>query len=297
MERAHYNEGIVKIVKIMIKPSLFVCLVSLFCNANVLFADSIHVAVASNFSQPIKQIAKRFEANTHHQVILIIGSTGKQYAQIINGAPFDAFFSADVKHPKLLEDKGVAIRGSRFSYAIGKIVLWSPKPNFVDKEGKVLNGKTLNGKILDKGAFRHIALANPKLAPYGRAARQVLQGRGLWDLFQQNDQKQDVKIVRGENIAQTFQFVKSGNAELGFVAYSQIKHPYKSVEGSYWEIPQSLYDPIEQQAVLLKDNKVAREFLNFVQSPEASNIITSFGYDVVSVDDVVNKEAVVKNVD
>ncbi|MGH8548980.1 MAG: molybdate ABC transporter substrate-binding protein [Methylococcales bacterium] len=225
-------------------------------------ADEISVAVASNFTDAIKTITARFEAGTAHQVTLIFGSTGNHYAQIENGAPFDAFFAADVERPELLENEGLASPGSRFTYAVGKIVLWSPQADYVDPQGKVLQQRE----------FRHLAIANPKLAPYGIAAREVLQAYGVWDVLQS-------RIVRGENIEQTFQFVASGNAELGFVACSQIRRPGHPAAGSFWEVPQSLYSPIEQQAVLLKDNEAARAFLSFVKTDEARTIIQSFGYD------------------
>lgn len=224
-------------------------------------ADEIRVSVASNFTEAIKSIAGRFEATTGHKVILISGSTGKQYAQIINGAPFDAFFAADTKRPKLLDEEGIALPGSRFTYAIGKVILWSPKAGFVEN----------SIKVLEHGEFRHLAIANPKLAPYGKAAQEVLQAHGLW-------YAQRGRMVRGENIGQAFQFVKSGNAELGFVAYSQVKRPGHPIEGSFWEVPQSLYSPIEQQAVLLKESDTARAFMLFVKSDEALDIIRGFGY-------------------
>lgn len=225
-------------------------------------ADEIHVAVASNFTDVIKILAARFEADTGHQVTLIFGSTGKHYAQIKNGAPFDAFFAADVERPKRLEVEGVAKPGSRFTYAIGKIVLWSPKADYIDKKGDVLKQQT----------FHHLAIANPRLAPYGQAAQTVLQARGLWTFLQG-------RLVLGENIGQTFQFIKSGNAELGFVAYAQVKQPGHAITGSFWIVPQSLYAPIEQQAVLLKDNEVAQAFLSFVKNNIARKIIHEFGYD------------------
>lgn len=225
-------------------------------------ADEIRVAVASNFINTIKSIAENYENSTGQKVTLIFGATGKHYAQIKNGAPFDAFFAADIYRPKLLEDEGVALPGSRFTYAIGKLILWSPKVGFVDSEGKLLKEKN----------FRHLAIANPKLAPYGKAAQEVLRDRGLWGALKG-------RMVRGENIGQTFQFVKSGNAELGFVAYSQVKRPGHPVEGSFWEVPQSLYSPIEQQAILLKDKEAARAFLSFMKNDESLDIIRGYGYD------------------
>ena len=245
-------------------PTLFHSLLIasvLTLGAGQTIADEIHVAVASNFTNTIKALATRFEAGSGHKVTLSFGSTGKHYAQIKNGAPFHAFFAADVKRPELLDEEGVALPGSRFTYAIGKIVLWSPKRGAVDAQGKVL----------EEGTFRHLAIANPKLAPYGKAARKVLQDRGIWEALQN-------RMVRGENIGQAFQFVKSGNAELGFVALSQVKHPAHSIEGSWWEIPQSLYTPIEQQAVLLRESDAARAFLAFVKSDASLEIIRGFGY-------------------
>ncbi len=240
---------------------IFLITVAMMAFSEKSMADEIRVAVASNFTSAIKVIAERFEASTGHQVTLLFGSTGKHYAQIKNGAPFDIFLAADVRRPRLLEKEGIAISGSRFTYAIGKVVLWSPKPGYVDSEGKVL----------EKGKFRYLALANPKLAPYGKAAQEILQRRKVWD-------KMRGRLVRGENINQTFQFVKSGNAELGFVAYSQLKHPGSSFEGSFWEVPQALYTPIEQQAVLLKDTELARSFLVFIRSEEMREMILRYGY-------------------
>jgi molybdate transport system substrate-binding protein len=228
----------------------------------IVIADEIRVAVASNFSTTLGAIAQRFEAQTDHKIVLISGATGKHYAQIINGAPFDAFFAADSQRPEILDGEGIAVAGSRFTYALGKLVLWSPEAGYVDPQGHVLANEQ----------FRYLAIANPKLAPYGRAAREVLHARNL-------DRELVGRIVRGENIAQAFQFVASGNAELGLVALSQIQHPNRPVEGSWWEVPPALYSPIEQQAVLLHENPVARAFLIFVRSPEALEIIHDYGYD------------------
>lgn len=231
--------------------------------AGALRADEIRVAVASNFSDAIQAIAEVFEEETGHRVILVFGSTGKHYAQIRNGAPFAAFFAADARRPELLEVEGVARPGSRFTYAVGKVVLWSPNPDLIDSRASVL---------VD-GGFRYLAIANPKLAPYGKAAEQIMCTKGVWDGLQN-------RIVRGENIGQAFQFVKSGNAELGFVALSQIMKPGRAIAGSFWRPPQALYTPIEQQAVLLEENPAARQFLAFMQTRAAVKIIESHGYDV-----------------
>ena len=239
----------------------FICLLLLLpCYA---FANTIRVAVASNFSEPIKAIAARYESQTGHRLLLVFGSTGKHYAQIKNGAPFELFLAADTNRPQLLEKQGIAIDGSRFTYARGRLVLWSPRNNYVDAKGKVL----------DSGEYRHLAIANPKLAPYGKAAQQVLESRGLWKTSQR-------RLVRGESIGQTYQFVRSGNAELGFVAYSQINRPNHISTGSYWDIPQTLYKPIEQQAVLLKENIVARDFMSFLRTQEVKSLIKRYGYGV-----------------
>ena len=233
----------------------------------VSLAEELRVAVASNFYSTIKVIAEQFELKTadssdqQHKVILIPGSSGKHYAQIINGAPFDIFFSADTERARLLEQSERAESGTRFTYALGKLILWSSMDNYVDLKGDVLKSKD----------FRYLAIANPKLAPYGKAAEEVLKSLNIWtDL--------GGRIVRGENIAQTFQFVSSGNAKLGFVAHSQIKSSDLSISGSFWEVPQSIYRPIEQQAVLLRDSALAREFLSFVKSTESLSIIYESGY-------------------
>lgn len=231
---------------------------------NLAHADEIRVAVASNFSNAITFLAKRFEKESDHKVTLIFGSSGKHYAQIKHGAPFDIYFSADTKRPKLLDDEGIIISGSRFTYARGKLVLWSPKNDFVDSKGEVLKEKN----------FNHLSIANPKIAPYGKAAKEVLQALKLWGSLGR-------KAVRGENIGQAFQFVKSENAQLGFIAYSQIKQMDQKIQGSYWDIPESLYAPINQQAVLLKDNDIARSFLTFIKTNKSQAIIRDFGYELI----------------
>ena len=227
-------------------------------------AEEIQIAVASNFSQVAKVLAARFEDSSAHRVTLIPGSTAKHFAQIENGAPFDIFLAADSRHPQELEDSGTAVKGTRFTYAFGELVLWSPRANYVDGEGRVL----------ETGDYRHLAVANPDLAPYGTAAREVLVSMRLWEALQD-------RTVRGENIGQAFQFVASGNAELGFVARSQIigiSSP--AMTGSYWQIPQRLYSPIEQQAVLVRDHAAAWDFIDFLKSDPARAIIQQNGYSV-----------------
>lgn len=225
-------------------------------------SDEIRVAVASNFTPVMKDIVKRFHAESPNRVIVISGSTGKHYAQIRNGARVDIFFAADMRRPTMLESEGIAAASSRFTYAIGKIILWSPIADYVDSEGQVLN----------QGKFRHLAIANPRHAPYGQAAREVLQAKGLWDAL-------TPRLVQGENIDQAFHFVYSGNAELGFVALSQVMRSGRSRNGSWWEIPQSLYTPITQQAVIINDRPSVRMFVAFMKSGTARKIMHKHGYE------------------
>jgi len=231
-------------------------------------ANEIRIAVASNFYPTMKEVVKQFEieafdSSKASKIVLIPGSSGKHYAQIINGAPFDLFFSADKIRPVLLEQQRISKNESRFTYALGKLALWSPIKGLVDSEGQILYDKD----------FRFLAIANPKIAPYGIATKETLVSMKLW-------QDMNEKLVRGENIAQAFQFISSGNAELGFVSFSQLMSPNFSVRGSFWEVPQSLYNPIEQQAVLLTDSSLGRDFMLFVQTDKALNIISKFGYDL-----------------
>ena len=235
---------------------------------NGALADEIKIAVASNFYPTMKELVKHFELITHNSdtsnnIVLISGSSGKHYAQILNGAPFDLFFSADKLRPNMLEKEDVFNNQSRFTYALGKLALWSPFNEYVDSDGQVLYNDD----------FRFLAIANPKIAPYGIASKETLISMNLW-------QDMEEKLVRGENIAQTFQFAKSGNAKLGFVSYSQILSLNSSSEGSYWLVPQSMYQPIEQQAILLKDSSLGKDFLSFIKSNEALDIIKRNGYDL-----------------
>jgi len=244
-----------------INSFLAALVISLLLHARPIAADEIKVAVAANFSNAIKAIVRRFEDHSGHRVKLIIGSTGKHYAQIKHGAPFDAYFAADSRRPRLLEKEGIALPDSRFTYALGHLVLWSPIENYVDP----------NGTVLASGKFQHLSIANPKLAPYGKAAQQVLQERGLWTLLRH-------KMVRGENIAQAFQFINGANTELGFIAWSQLKQPGRKPTGSYWLIPTALYSPIEQQAVQLRDNPATQALMDFMKSDEIQQLIRSYGY-------------------
>jgi molybdate transport system substrate-binding protein len=245
-------------------PRLFFALIAFLPVVVVAAAgEPVRVAVAANFADTARLIAQGFERESGRPVILVAGSTGKLYAQIVNGAPFDAFFAADARRPQLLDEGGLAVRGSRFTYATGRLLLWSPEPGYIDS----------SAQVLAEGDFRHLAIANPRLAPYGKAAREVLEKLGLWGRLRG-------RMVRGENIGQTYQFVKSGNARLGFIAASQIMRPDGDPPGSHWLIPQSLYTPIEQQAVLLRDSPGARAFLAYARGEAAREIIRRFGYRI-----------------
>lgn len=228
-------------------------------------AEEVRVAVASNFLSTMKILTSNFEHHTNHRIIIISGSSGKLYAQIQHGAPFDVFFSADQHRPTLLEKEGIAIKGSRFPYAVGRLTLWSPDDHMIGDDPQT---------TLTQMTFSHLAIANPKTAPYGKAAEQTLKALGLWD------QTKD-RLVQGENIGQTFQFVSSRNAELGFVALSQVLDPKINDMGSRWDIPPTLHDPLIQKAVLLnhgKHNATAKAFLEYVQTPAALTVIKQQGY-------------------
>lgn len=224
-------------------------------------AAELRVAVASNFVATMSALAGRFETTRGHTLKLSSGSTGKHFAQISNGAPFDVFFAADAERPRLLEERSHAIAGSRYSYALGRLVLWSPDADLVDPDARVLESRV----------FRHLAISNPRLAPYGRAAEEVLRGLGAWNAI-------GSRLVRGENVAQTLQFVASGNAALGFVAYSQVRRPGHSMPGSIWVVPTRLYTPIDQQAVVIRDSAAARELMQFMRTAVAQAIIRDHGY-------------------
>lgn len=230
-------------------------------------AATVLVAVASNFTKPMNEIADAFRNATGHKANLSFGSSGKFVAQIQNDAPFEVFLSADEKNPGKLIESGQGVAASRFTYAVGKLVLWSATPGLVDDQGK----------ILSKGGFRHIALADPRLAPYGLAAEETLKRLGLLDALKP-------LFVLGDNISQTWQFVGSGNAELGFVALSQVIGEKGEIrEGSGWTVPENLHSPIRQDAVLLKKgepNPAAVALMKFLKSPAASAVIKKYGYDL-----------------
>ena len=228
-------------------------------------ADSVSVAVAANFVAPMQKIAAEFERDTGHKLLISSGATGSFYAQIKNGAPYEVLLAADSDTPARLVKAGSAVAASQFTYAVGKLVLWSAQPAVVDGAGEVLK----------KGNFEHIAVANPKLAPYGAAAVQALQALGIYDSLAP-------KFVTGENIAQTYQFLSSGNATLGFVALSQVLKDGK-IDGSAWIVPSHLYQLIRQDAVLLEKGRgkpAAEAFMKYLKGTQARAVITSYGYDL-----------------
>jgi molybdate transport system substrate-binding protein len=239
----------------------FLMVITLSLTATSSHAEEVTLAVASNFAAPIKQLAQLFEFQTGHKVVLVFGSSGKIFAQIHNGAPYDVFLSADVDKPETLEKQGKTVAGSRFTYALGSLVLWSADPDLT---------ATLPS-ILETDKYHTLALANPDLAPYGAAAMEVLQNLHV-------DISDTPRIVKGENIQQTYQFVHSGNADIGFVALSQT---LAEAGGASWIVPDNLYSPIRQDAVQLqraKDNAAATELIDFLQSAKAQAVIVSAGY-------------------
>ena len=231
--------------------------------ASSALAAEVKVAVAANFAEPAQEIAKRFKARTGHEATLSFGSSGQFYAQIANGAPFGVFLSADRDRPEKAEAEGLGVVGTRFTYATGRLVLYSRTPGLVDGRGAVLRS----------GRFRKLAIADPKTAPYGVAAVEAMRQLGQYDAL-------SPKLVQGSSITQAYQFVQSGAAELGFVALSQTAG---ETGGSRWLVPASLHAPIDQQAVLLKpgaNNAAARAFLAFLKGAEAKAVIRRYGYEV-----------------
>lgn len=238
---------------------------ALFLTVEALQAEEVLVAVSANFTGAAKALKVSFKQQTGHSLKISYGSTGKLYAQIVNGAPFEVFLAADSRHPEKVEAAGLAVPGSRFSYARGRLVLWSAD------EGQFDYGE----HYLRQGEYLRLAIANPKTAPYGLAAKQVMQHLGLWEDVQK-------QLVRGDSIAQTFQFLVSGNAQAGFVAHSQLNQ-WRGQKGSLWIIPDDYYQAIVQQAVLLHkgaENPAAQAFVAFLRSPKARAIISEFGYGI-----------------
>lgn len=236
------------------------------CLATSLQASEVKVAVAANFSAPMKVIAQHFERDTGYKTSLAFGATGQFYAQIKHGAPFHILLAADDLIPAKLASEGFGLAGSRFTYASGRLVLWSKTPGFVDNKGEILRA----------GRFNKIAIANPKLAPYGAAAIEVINRLGVSGQVKP-------KVVEAANIAQAFQFVASGNAALGFVALSQVYENGKIKEGSGWIIPSEMHRPIKQDALLLnagKGNPAATALMEYLRGERASAVIQSFGYEL-----------------
>lgn len=234
--------------------------------AAAVHAGEVQVAVAANFTAPMQKIAAEFEKDTGNKAVLAFGATGKFYAQINNGAPFEILLSADDETPAKLETEHKTVLGSRFTYATGKLVLWSAKDGYVDGQGQVL--KT--------GSYDHLSIANPKAAPYGAAAVETLQKLNLWTAVQP-------KLVQGENIGQAFQFVSTGNAPLGFVALSQVYRDGKFNSGSGWIVPENLHSPIRQDAVILSKgaaNPTAKALEDYLKTDKVKTIIRSFGYEI-----------------
>jgi len=229
-------------------------------------AGEVSVAVAANFAAPMERIVPLFEKESGHTVKVSLGSSGKLYSQIKGGAPFDVLLAADEATPKRLVQEGLAVGGSRFVYALGKLVLWSAQSDFLDDKGAVLI----------KGGFGKLAIANPRLAPYGMAAKETLEKLTMWNAMQG-------RLLRGEDITQAYQFVATENAELGFVALSQIMRDGKVSGGSWWLVPSEMYKPIRQSAVMLsgaKDQAAAQAFLAFLRSAKAVAVIRGFGYEL-----------------
>lgn len=238
---------------------------ALLMMAQVANAGEVSVAVAANFTGPMEKIAPAFEQATGHKALIAYGTVGKFYAQIKNGAPFDVLVSADSDTPLRLEKDWLALPESRYTYAIGKLMLWSTKPGLVDDKGEVLR----------KGDFKFLSIANPKTAVYGAAAVEVMKKMGV-------DTALEPKFVYGENITQAYQFVATGNADLGFVALSQIYKDGKYAEGSYWMVPPSDYSQLRQDVVLLvrgKDNPAAAALLAYLKSDAARKVIAAHGYE------------------
>ena len=234
--------------------------------AGLTHAAEVHIAVAANFTAPINEIAAAFEKASGHKVIAAFGPTGGLYTQIKHGAPFEVFLAADDSTPARLETEGEILAGSRFTYAIGKLVLWSASAGYVDAQGEVLR----------RNEFNHLSIGNPKTAPYGLAATQVLARLGLSEAVKP-------KLVEGTNITQAYQFVATGNAELGFVALSQVYKDGQITGGSAWIVPEDMYEPIRQDAVILnkgKDNPAAAALVDYLKGPKAAAVIKSYGYDL-----------------
>ncbi len=242
------------------------CLLAVLTMMGTANAGEVQVAVAANFAGPMEKLAEQFQHDTGHKAVVASGATGKFYAQIRNGAPFEVLLAADEETPARLEAEGHVVAGSRFTYATGRLVLWSAKNGVVDA----------GGNVLKTGSYKHLAIANPKTAPYGAAAVATLQKLGLYETVQP-------RIVQGENIAQAWQFASTGNAELGFVAQAQVWRDGKFTSGSGWIVPATMHEPIRQDAALLAKgakNPAAQALLHYLRTDKAKALIRTFGYEV-----------------
>jgi molybdate transport system substrate-binding protein len=234
-------------------------------------AAEVTVATAANFAAPMQRLAQTFEQRSGHRVRAAVGATGALYAQVRHGAPFQVFLSADDQTPARLEAEGLALPGTRFVYATGRLVLWSADPQRVDARGAVLTGSAPGPQT----SSARLAIANPRTAPYGAAALQVLERLGVTARWQP-------LLAQGENIAQAHQFVATGNADMGFVAMSQIMQDGRLTKGSAWLVPPNLHSPLRQEATLLRkgeQNAAALALMAFLKTEEARAIIQSFGYE------------------
>jgi molybdate transport system substrate-binding protein len=253
----------------MSRPALFLrhsfVAASFAIAASAAQAQEVVAAVAANFAAAMARIEPAFEQASGHQLTVVLGSSGKLVQQIQQGAPFDVLLSADVERPDVLAKSGLGVPASRFTYAIGRLALWSPDPEAIGGDGTA---------YLRSGAFRHLAIANPPVAPYGAAAREVLEKLGRWTALED-------RIVRGEDIGQVYAMVASGAAEAGFVALSSIISGPKP--GSHWAVPQDLHAPLKQDAILVaraRANPAAQAFLDYLKSPPARALIAELGYQV-----------------
>lgn len=253
--------------RLLLLAQTLVLVTSLPMASSKAYADEVQVAVAANFTAPMQKIAAAFEQDTGHKAVLSFGTVGKFYAQMKAGGPFEVLVSSDQETPDALVRDGLAINDVRFAYAVGKLVLWSAAPEVVDGKGEVLRS----------GAFQHLALANPRLAVYGAAGQAVMKKLGVWETI-------EPRIVTAENITQAYQFVATGNAELGFVAFSQIVGPDGQVaKGSAWMVPADLYPRLTQDVILLapgKANPAAKALVVYLQSEKARSVIVSYGYEL-----------------
>ncbi len=229
------------------------------------FAGEVRVAVASNFAAPMERLVPLFQKESGHTVKISSGASGKLYAQIKGGTQFDVFLSADEELPKQLAQEGLAVGGSRFVYATGRLVLWSAQSDLVDEKGAVLN----------KGNFNMLAIPNPRFSPYGVAAKETLTKLTMWNAIQE-------KLTKGENVAQAYQLAATEKADLALIALSQVMRDGKVSTGSWWLVPAELHNPIHQGAVQLsgaKDPEAAKAFLAFLKGEKARAVMRGFGYE------------------